>query len=381
MIYLNNAATSYPKPHAVHEAIASYLASAPFHAGRVGFDRQREDAVWTCRERLATLFGVEDPTHIVFTSGATESLNLALLGSNLKGHVVTTALEHNSVLRPLQRLRDEQGLELTVVDCDANGQVAPSAIARAMRPDTGAIVVNHSSNVTGAVLDLQAIGQIARRQGALFVVDASQSAGVEPIDVRTQGIDLLAFAGHKSLYGVPGIGGLYMREALSLRPLKVGGTGVRSDLPDQPREMPLYYEAGTANMPGIVALSAGVDFVLREGVDAIAGRKRGHIERLVAELESMPTVVLYAPDVARAEAGLLSFNLEGIDPEDAGYMLESSFGIVARTGLHCAPLIHRALGSFPAGSIRVSPSYFTTSDDIDRLIEAVKAMADVGAVA
>ena len=381
MIYLNNAATSYPKPREVHEAIASYLAREPFHAGRVGFERQREDAVWICRQRLATLFGVEDPTHIVFTSGATESLNLALLGSNLKGHVVTTAVEHNSVLRPLQRLRHEQGLELTVVDCDANGQVAPSDIARAIRPDTGAVVVNHGSNVTGAVLDLEAVGRIARQHAVLFVVDASQSAGVEPIDVKTQSIDLLAFAGHKSLYGVPGIGGLYIRDALSLRPLKVGGTGIRSDLLDQPRQMPLYYEAGTANMPGIVALSAGVNFVLQEGIDAIARRKRRHVERLVAELATIPGVVLYAPDVARASAGMLSFNLEGINPEEAGYMLEESFGIVARTGLHCAPLIHQALGSFPAGSIRVSPSCFTTSGDIDRLIEAVKAMAEVGVVA
>ncbi len=378
MIYLNNAATSFPKPREVHEAIASHLASVPFHAGRVGFDRQREDAVWICRQRLATLFGVEDPTHIVFTSGATESLNLALFGSNLKGHVVTTAIEHNSVLRPLQRLRRERGLELTVVDCDAHGQVAPGDIEQAVRSDTSAIVVNHCSNVTGAVLDLEAIGRIARGHEALFVVDASQSAGVEPIDVEKQSIDLLAFAGHKSLYGVAGIGGLYIRQALSLHPLKVGGTGIRSDLLDQPREMPLYYEAGTANMLGIVALSAGVNFVLREGIGAIDRRKREHIERLVAELAMIPGVVLYAPDVARAYAGVISFNIEGVSPEESGYMLESSFGIVVRTGLHCAPLIHQALGSFPAGSIRVSPSYFTGRDDIDRLIEAVKAMAEVG---
>jgi cysteine desulfurase family protein len=300
-----------------------------------------------------------------------------LLGADLKGHVVTTALEHNSVLRPLQRLRHERGLELSVVDSDANGRVLPGDIERALRPDTSAIVVNHCSNVTGTVLALEAIGQVARRHGVLFVVDAAQSAGVEPIDVNKQQIDMLAFAGHKSLCGVPGIGGLYLRQALSLRPLTVGGTGVRSDLLEQPREMPLYYEAGTANMLGIVALDAGVRFVLEEGVETIRRAKRRHIERLVEGLAKTPGVVLHAPDVARSYGTVLSFNIEGLSPEDAGYMLENSFGIALRTGLHCAPLIHQALGSFPAGSLRVSPSYFTTSDEIDCLVEAVQAMARV----
>lgn len=381
MIYLNNAATSFPKPPEVGRAIHTYLATVPFHAGRVGFDRQRRDAVWTCRQRLARLFGAEDPAHIVLTSGATESLNLALAGSDLSGHIVTTTIEHNSVLRPLQRLRAERGIELTFVACDASGCVAPSDIERAVRPETSAIVVNHCSNVTGAVLDLEAISRIARRQGALFVVDASQSAGIEPIDVESQSIDLLAFAGHKSLYGVPGIGGLYVRQALSLRPLKVGGTGIRSDLSDQPREMPLYYEAGTANMLGIAALSAGVDFVLQKSVQAIGHERSQHVRRLRTELAGIPGVVLYASDATSPDAGILSFNIDGIDPEEVGYVLEQSFGIVVRSGLHCAPLIHKALGSYPAGSVRVSPSCFTTPDEIDVFVTAVKTMASVGAVA
>lgn len=381
MIYLNNAATSFPKPPSVNEAVTTYLATEPFHAGRVGFERQPEDTLAMCRRRLATLFGLDDPSHIVFTSGATESLNLALSGSNLSGHIVTTAIEHNSVLRPLQRLRREQGIELTIVDCDHNGYVAPEAIKRAMRPETSAIVVNHCSNVTGATLDLEAIGRIARGHRALFVVDASQSAGVTPIDVESQQIDLLAFAGHKSLYGVPGIGGLYVREPLSLRPLKVGGTGIRSDLPDQPREMPLYYEAGTANMLGIAALNAGVGFVLQEGLPAISERKAQHIEQLLAGLSRVPEVVIHAPQVASTGAGVLSFNINGMSPEEVGYVLEHSFGIVVRAGLHCAPLIHKALGSYPAGSVRVSPSYFTTPEEIDRLIEAIEALVQVGALA
>ncbi len=381
MIYLNNAATSYPKPSEVNEAITSYLATEPFDVGRVGFEREREDIVWACRQRLATLFGVEDPTHIVFTSGATESLNLALLGSNLNGHIVTTAIEHNSVLRPLQRLQSEQGIELTVVDCDTNGYVTPGDIEQAIRPDTSAIVVNHCSNVTGAVLDLETIGRMARQHDVLFVVDASQSAGAEPIDVQRQSIDLLAFTGHKSLYGIPGTGGLYMHQAMSLRPLKVGGTGVRSDLPHQPREMPLYYEAGTMNLLGITALHAGVDYVLRQGVQVIGSKKKQQLERLRAELSKIPGIVLCAPEMTSTHTGVLSFNLDGISPEEVGYVLEHSFGILVRAGLHCAPLIHKALGSYPAGSVRVSLSYFTTDDEIDQFVAAVKAMANVECMA
>ena len=374
MIYLNNAATSFPKPREVNEAVVSHLAAEPFHAGRAGFEQQAEDMVWACRQGLADLFGVEDPAHIVLTSGATESLNLALFGSDLRGHVVTTATEHNSVLRPLNRLKEQRGVELTVVACDDNGRVPPSAIEQAIRPDTCALVVNHSSNVTGTVQDLEAFGQVAQRHNALFVVDASQSAGVVPIDVGSCHIDLLAFAGHKSLWGIPGIGGLYVREALSLEPLMVGGTGVRSDLPDQPRDMPMYYEAGTQNMPGIAALHAGVNFVLQHGVGEMGRRRREHVECLVPELERIPGVGIHARDAALEYGGMLSFNIEGISPEDVGYMLESCFGIMVRTGLHCAPLIHKALGSFPHGSVRVSPSYFTTDEDIDQFVDAVQAV-------
>jgi selenocysteine lyase/cysteine desulfurase len=270
---------------------------------------------------------------------------------------------------------------LTIVDSDDNGYVAPEAIDRAVRTETSAIVVNHCSNVTGATLDLDSIGLIAHEHGAMFIVDASQSAGLVPIDVERQQIDLLAFAGHKSLYGLPGIGGLYMREALSLRPLKVGGTGVRSDLLNQPREMPLYYEAGTANMLGIAALSAGVDFVLREGLASIRQKRTERIERLVAGLSSIPDVVVHASDAASRGAGILSFNVDGVSPEEVAYVLEQSFGIVVRSGLHCAPLIHEALGTYPAGSVRVSPSCFTTTGEIDRLVEAVEAAVRVGVAA
>ncbi|HSV98989.1 MAG TPA: aminotransferase class V-fold PLP-dependent enzyme [Sedimentisphaerales bacterium] len=378
MIYLNNAATSFPKPPEVHRAVAECLHSEPFHADRVGFDRSAHNVIRGCRENLARLFQASDPDSIVLTSGATESLNLALFGSCLRGHVVTTAIEHNSVLRPLRRLEKAGRIRKTVVSCDANGWVAPVDIAAAIRPDTCAIVVNHCSNVTGQAQDLAAIASVASERGAVLIVDASQSAGIVEIDLSDWRIDLLAFAGHKSLYGLPGVGGLYIREPLSLEPLKVGGTGVRSDLADQPREMPMYYEAGTPNTPGIAALDAGVRFVLDHGVGEIRRQVRRLVGRLAAELATIPEVRLYAPDAARDSACMLSFNIEGLDPEEAGYLLDQSFGMAIRSGLHCAPLIHRPLGSAPGGSIRVSPSYFTTDREIDQFLDAVKALVAHG---
>ena len=270
MIYLNNAATSYPKPREVNAAISSYLNEMPFHASRVGFEMQQVNIVDSCRDKLATLFNVENPRQIVFTSGSTESLNLAILGLSFNEcHVITTSIEHNSVLRPLKTLEREGVITLSIVACDEAGYVNPQKIAHAIQKNTKLIVVNHSSNVTGTVLDIKTISRIARSHGIVLLVDASQSAGCVPIDVQQWDIDMLAFTGHKSLYGIPGIGGLYIREGIVLNPLKVGGTGVRSDLLYQPEEMPLYYEAGTQNVPGIVSLDAGVAFILRTRIDRI----------------------------------------------------------------------------------------------------------------
>jgi cysteine desulfurase family protein len=378
-IYLNNAASSFPKPPEVHEAIAECLATAPSHEGRTGLERKAGHATWECRENLARLFHAPDPANIVLTSGATEALNLAILGSSL--HVVTTAIEHNSVLRPLKKLQDARGITLTVVPCDANGWVDAESIAAAVREDTTAIVVNHCSNVTGAILDIGGIARIASDRGVLSIVDASQSAGIVPIDVQESGVDLLAFAGHKSLYGIPGVGGLYLREPFRLEPLKVGGTGVRSDLIEQPRMMPMYYEAGTPNTPGIAALDAGVRFVLDHGVDEIRRRVRRLIAHLSEELRQVPEVIVHAPRAAADSACVLSLNVADLPCEEAGYMIEESFGIAVRTGLHCAPLIHRFIGSAPAGSIRVSPSCFTTDQEIDRFLDAVKTIATVGCAA
>ncbi|MBN1435697.1 MAG: aminotransferase class V-fold PLP-dependent enzyme [Sedimentisphaerales bacterium] len=383
MIYLNNAASSFPKPKGVIEAADTNLKTPPFHSGRVGFELQSEDTIELCRQNLARLFNVDNPQSIVFTSGATESLNLAIKGARLEGgHVITTAIEHNSILRPLTTLKEVGLIELTIVDCDSNGYVNPQSIADQIRDETKAIIVNHCSNVTGTALDLKAISDIARAAGVLFIVDASQSAGVIPIDLSSCAIDLLAFAGHKSLYGIPGIGGLYITEKmqLELEPLKVGGTGIRSDLLTQPKEMPLYYEAGTLNTTAIAALNAGVEYVLSTGVENIYNARKNLCGRILTQFAQMQQIVVYGNKNPNESTGLLSFNIKDMPPADTGYILENSFDIIIRSGLHCAPLIHKALGSYPQGSIRVSPSVFNTDQEIECFIDAIEQLCTAGAV-
>lgn len=372
MIYLNNAATSFPKPPGVIDAVKSYLSSVPYHSSRSGFSGG-VDVVERCRGKLGQLFGIPGAGRVVFTSGGTESLNLAILGMGFsRDHVITTMIEHNSVLRPLKHLEREGRVELTIVGCDAAGNVLPADIEAAIRTNTRAIVVNHCSNVTGQILDVVEIGRIARRRRVVFIVDASQSAGVIPLDVDAASIDLLAFTGHKSLMALTGVGGLYIREGIQLQPLKYGGTGVRSDLLFQPEELPLYYEAGTQNLAGIVSLHAGLDFIAHVGLDCIHEKRVHIIQAITEKLSHFSPVVLYGQSPCNPEATILSFNIDGIPPEDVGYILENSFDIVCRTGLHCAPLIHQALGSSPGGSVRISPSYFTTELEVKKFIDAVR---------
>ena len=370
-IYLNNAATSYPKPERVIDAVTACISSVPFHSLRAGYEMAEGDVVYSCREKLAKLFNADNPRNIFFTSGSTESLNLALNGLDLEGHVITTAIEHNSVYRPLKRLESRGAVELTVVDCDMKGFVEPESIRSAVTSNTRAIVVNHCSNVIGAILDLRAISGIAHESGALLIVDASQSAGALAIDVTDLNIDILAFTGHKSLYGLPGIGGVYVRDGIDLEPLKVGGTGVKSDLLYQPEERPLYYESGTQNIPGIASLDAGLSFVLEEGIDKIRKRKKMLFGEMLGYLRGKRGIILYGSGDLEGREAIASFNIDGCSPQEIGYILENSFDIIVRSGLHCAPLIHQSLGSYPLGSIRVSPSYFTEIDEVEIFMDAI----------
>lgn len=372
MIYLNNTASSFPKPQEVIDAVNKNMLSAPCHGSRSGIEIEEGDVMYECRMALAKIFNAEDPINIILTSGSTESLNLAIKGLELKdSHVVSTAIEHNSVIRPLMTMRESGELEVDFVRCDKWGYVKPENIESAIRENTRAIVVNHCSNVTGAVLDLKAISSIAHKYNCPIIVDASQSAGALPIDVQAWDIDYLAFTGHKNLYGLPGTGGLYMKELLKLNPLKVGGTGVQSEVLVQPKEMPLYYEAGTPNLPGFASLKAGTEFVLDKGVEKIQQHKAKMVDKMIRELKDIPEITIYT-SYENNSLSNFCFNIEGMVPEEVNYVLESSYDIHVRSGIHCAPLLLEPVGVHPWGTVRSSPSYFTTDEDVDKFIEAVK---------
>ncbi len=371
-IYLNNAATGYPKPDNVLNAVHEYLRRVPSSARRSGV-KDGEDILAECRHKLAALFHAPEAEQMVFTAGGTESLNLAILGSTFKdSHIITTTTEHNSVLRPLKKLEADGVIQLSIVACNAAGEVTPLSVANALRENTRAVILNHCSNVTGRVLDLHPFAEIAHTHRALFIVDASQSAGLTPIDVQADGIDMLAFTGHKSLHGLPGIGGLFIRNGLWPTPLKFGGTGVKSQLLTFPPTMPLYYEAGTPNTVGIVSLSAGIDYILATGMEEIRKKKEYWVSQFYNELKDLPRVIFYGKAHSQVSSTVICFNIEGLPTEDLGYILENSFHMIIRAGLHCAPLIHAALGSFPQGSVRLSPSFFTTQAEIEQAIAAVR---------
>ncbi|MGB9852390.1 MAG: aminotransferase class V-fold PLP-dependent enzyme [Candidatus Kapaibacteriota bacterium] len=377
MIYLNNAATSFPKPKEVQDAVIASFSAPLVHSSRTGLEREDDDIVYLCRTRLADLFNIKDPLQIVFTSGSTEALNLAIKGLPLNGsNVVITAIEHNSVIRPLKTLEKEGKISVTVVECDRNGYVYPEQIAQAIRDDTRAVVVNHCSNVTGAVLDIAEISKIAHSAGAYFIVDASQSAGAIPIDCKSWDIDLLAFTGHKSLFGLQGIGGLYIKKGIELKPLKVGGTGILSELLLQPEGMPIHYEAGTPNTPGIISLYAGVQFILQTGLDRIIEHKRKLYQILFDELGDNADIEIYSPQNHTSYSNFC-FNVKQMVPEEVGYVLEASFDIWVRTGLHCAPLLLPYLGVDSWGTVRASHSYFTTEEEIYKFIDAVKKITQI----
>lgn len=373
MIYLNHAATTYPKPVSVLEAVAHSLEDVPQSQYRsaVAGDHRR-DVSKLCRGNLARLFQIENPERIFFTGGSTQALNMAILGFRSKRrHIVYTAAEHNSVLRTIfDGMRDkiESGQILPVeVGCDRGGYVDMEAMERAITEDTGLVIVNHSSNVTGAVQDMAQIGRWAEEKGACLLADVSQSAGALPIDVGAMRIDMLAFTGHKGLYGIQGTGGLYVRKGVTLRPLLFGGTGKdsRTLVPAEP-----FYEVGTMNTPGIVGLNAGVEYVLETGLEEIMTRERTLIGKLYQGLMGIPGVTVYGD--RQPEGTALSFNIDGFSPSDVGYILAGAYEIQVRTGFHCAPLLHRYLGTEKEGTVRVSVSAMTKEEEIRLFLDAVR---------
>ena len=382
LVYLDNAATSWPKPRAVEEAMVRCLREAGGNPGRSGHRLSIEAArvIFDAREAVARLIGAPDSRQVVFTGNATEALNLAVAGVLEPGaHVITTSMEHNSVARPLRYL-ESQGVGLSVIQTGPAGRVDPGAVARAMRPETRLVAMTHASNVIGTVQPVEEVARACRERGVLFLVDAAQTAGCYPIDVAAAGIDLLAFTGHKSLLGPPGTGGLYVREGVTLRPLERGGTGSRSELDMQPDFLPDQLESGTPNFVGLAGLGAGVGVVLEGGVEAIRGREEGLARKLRDGLRAIDGVTVYGPDDDRhgrtvPEVGVVSFNLDGVEPSDVGYVLDSEYGVLCRVGLHCAPWAHRTIGTYPRGTVRLSLGFHSTAADVAHVLGAVGEMA------
>lgn len=379
MIYLDNAATSWPKPPAVLDATLHALRDVGANPGRAGHRLANESSriVYRAREAVAELFGVADPLRVVFGANVTWALNLALRGLLRPGdHVITSSVEHNSVMRPLRAL-EREGVALTVVPCAPTGELDPQRVADALRPETTLIALNHASNVVGTVLPVPEVGAIARRHGALLLVDAAQTAGSWPIDLVADDIDLLAFTGHKSLYGPMGTGGLVLGERLEerrLAPLMRGGTGSRSELEEQPEFCPDKYEAGTPNVPGLAGLEAGVRWVLEQGVETLRRQEAALTQRLLDGLRGTSGVTLYGTGNAARQTATVSFTLAGVPPSEAGLRLDEEFAIMCRIGLHCSPACHRTLGTFPEGTVRFGLGAFTTSDEIDAALDAVRRL-------
>ncbi len=379
LIYLDNGATSFPKPPEVAEAMDRFLRQVGGSPGRSGHRLSQEAArvVFDCREGLATLFGIPDSKRLAFTLNATEALNMAILGLLAPGdRVVTTSMEHNSVMRPLRELVRSRGIDLEVVPSDREGRVDLEGLEKALRKKTRLLAVNHASNVTGAVAPLDSLGHMARRAGALLLVDAAQSAGIIPIDVVRDRVDLLAFTGHKGLLGPQGTGGLWVRGGIDLAPVFRGGTGSNSELEEQPDFYPDRLESGTPNGVGIAGLGAAVRFLARQGVEKIMARESGLGGRLLQGLSSIEGVTLYGPGPGEKRTAAVSLNIRGMAPSEVGFLLDEGYGVLARVGLHCAPGAHRTIGSFPAGTVRLSPGYFTTEAQIDAAVDACRDLAE-----
>lgn len=377
-LYLDNAATSFPKPAAMLAAMINYQQTIGGSPGRSGHGLSIDAGriVFETRETVARLFNIEDPLRIAFTKNSTEALNIALCGLLNQGdHVITTSMEHNSVMRPLRFLQS-CGVDLSVIPCSAQGEIDPDDIKRALRKNTKVVVLTHASNVTGTIMPLEEIGKITRDRGdVLLCVDAAQTAGSLPIDVTKMSIDLLAFTGHKSLYGPQGTGGLYIREGLdhNILPLMRGGTGSRSEFEIQPDFMPDKYESGTPNAIGIAGLGAGVNFILEQTIEVIRAKEVQLTSRFLDQLKvEKEKVTIYGPKDVSLQTAVVSFNLKNITPSDASLYFEEKWGIMCRPGLHCSPAAHKSIGTFPQGTVRFSFGFFNTEKDIDTACAAVR---------
>jgi len=376
MIYLDNAATSWPKPREVLKAMTDVLERAGGNPGRSGHRLSIAAArvIYDTREEIARFFGVSDPLRVIFTGNATHAINLALKGILKPGdHVVTSSMEHNAVRRPLRNL-EKQGIRLSIVPCAPDGSLDVKNLEKALNSATRLVVMTHASNVVGTLLPITEIASITHRAGALLLVDAAQTAGAIHIDMQAMGIDLLAFTGHKELQGPPGIGGLVIADHVDvsqIEPLICGGTGSRSESEEQPDDLPDKFESGTANLAGIAGLGAGLKWITDRGIAEIKDHLKKLSQTLIDGLSALPEVKVYGTLDPERSVAIVSFTVTRKRVSEIGLRLDEEYGVLSRVGLHCAPASHKTIGSFPEGTVRLAPGIFTTVADIQEAIEAI----------
>ncbi len=380
-IYLDNSATTFPKPDAVYDFMYHFYREHGVSPGRSGFDAAiaTEEVVHETRKMLTNLFNGDDPNRLTFSYNASDSLNMVLQGlANSGDHVITTKLEHNSVLRPLYHLSINNNVEVTHIPFDSHGYVDPDDFKKAFRKNTRMVVVNHSSNVIGTVQPLAAIGKLCKEAGVIFIVDSSQSAGAIPIDMKAMGIDVLVFTGHKCLMGPTGIGGSYIMDGVPVHGTRFGGTGVRSAQKYHLEEFPYRMECGTLNLVGVAGLHAGLKWVLEQGIENLHHREIQLWDKLRKGVQRIEEVTTYCAESIENQNPVLSLNIKGFESGDVGTILDVDYNIACRTGLQCAPMVHEVIGTDKIyGTVRLSMGPFNTDADIDAAIEAIGEIASI----
>ncbi|MCR6545194.1 aminotransferase class V-fold PLP-dependent enzyme [Dehalobacterium formicoaceticum] len=376
-IYLDNAATSWPKPEIVYQTMDNYHRNIGANPGRGSSSKTfaAGGVLLDTREALARLFHLSDISRIVFTKNITEAINTVLKGYLDPGdHIIISSMEHNAVTRPLSVLK-RSGVEVTVVECAPDGSLYPPDIEKAWQKNTRMVALTSASNVTGTIMPIKEVGSICRERNAVFLLDSAQSAGILPIDVEEENIDILTFTGHKGLFGPQGTGGFYLRPGLEIRSLIEGGTGSLSETIIQPEFLPDKFESGTLNTPGIAGLGAGVGFILETGLSAIRQHELQLMNYLMDGLSEVSGLTLYGPKDSHKKTSVLSLNLAGMECGELSFALDERFGIITRSGLHCAPLAHKTIGTLQQGTCRVSLGYFTTQEEITFFLDAMRKLS------
>jgi len=376
MIYLDNAATTFPKPKSVYENVMRAMTEYGANPGRGSHAMAIEGArvIYETRELIAELFNLDDPMRVIFTFNATDGLNLAIKGILKPGdHVIATAMDHNSVLRPIKEL-EKSGVENTIVTCAQDGSIKVEDIEKAIKSNTKLVVTTHVSNLTGTIFPIEEIGKMCKEKNVLYLVDASQSAGVLEIDLKKQNIDFLAAPGHKGLLGPQGTGILLINSDAEIKQLKEGGTGSESSSMYQPNFYPDKFEAGTHNLPGIAGLNAGVKYILNRGTKSIYSHEKNILELFINETKKNPKIKIYGPERIEERSGVVPINIEGMDSSEVAYILDTEYNIAVRPGLHCAPLAHKTIGTEKIGAVRFAVGPFTKKSEI---MAAVKALNEI----